>query len=163
MANIKKYFTEEEKKNAHRETMKKWYQKNIERQREKSKEYHKTYYETNKEIINEKAKIKYRENQLRRAYVLLYEYNRADELNNRGKGDLTPEWIVDNIFTKSCKCGETDWSKLGCNRLDNSKPHTMDNVEPCCKNCNSKHNADQSNRDEFGKFKKGCSTPLKIL
>lgn len=156
MVNIKKYFTEEEKKNAHREAMKKWYQKNIERQREKSKEYQKIYYETHKEIINEKAKIEYRENQLRRAYVLLHEYNRADELNNRGKGDLTEQWIVDNIFTKSCKCGETDWRKLGCNRLDNSKPHTMDNVEPCCKNCNSKHNASQSNRDEFGKFKKGC-------
>ncbi|MBR2558606.1 MAG: hypothetical protein IKE95_09630 [Methanobrevibacter sp.] len=156
MANIKKYFTEEEKKNAHREAMKKWYQKNIERQREKSKEHQKIYYETHKEIINEKAKIEYRENQLRRAYVLLHEYNRADELNNRGKGDLTEQWIVDNIFTKSCKCGETDWRKLGCNRLDNSKPHTMDNVEPCCKNCNSKHNAGQSNRDEFGKFKKGC-------
>lgn len=137
--------------------MKKWYQKNIERQREKNKKYQKSYYESNKEEILEKAKIEYRENQLRRAYVILHEYNRADELNNRGEGDLTPEWIVDNIFSKQCAhCDETDWHKIGCNRLDNSKPHTMDNVEPCCKKCNSKRNADQSNRDEFGKFKKGC-------
>lgn len=157
MANIKKYFTEEEKKNAHREAMKKWYQKNIEREREKSKEYQKIYYETHKEIIKEKTKIEYRENQLRRAYVLLHEYNRADEKRGFLKGNLTPEWIVENIFTKKCAhCDETDWYKIGCNRLDNSKPHTMDNVEPCCKKCNSKHNADQSNRDEFGKFKKGC-------
>lgn len=152
MANIKKYFTDEERKKAQKEAQKRWYQKNIEREREKSKKHRKQYYEENKEIINEKNRIKYKEDQLRRAYVLLYEYNRADKKNNRGDGDLTPQWIVENIFSKQCKCGESDWTKLGCNRINNSLPHTKDNVEPCCKECNSRLNAKELKRDEFGRF-----------
>ena len=53
------------------------------------------------------------------------------------KIDFDARWIVENIYTKPCPhCGETDWHNLGCNRLDNSKPHTIDNVEPCCFHCN---------------------------
>lgn len=74
-----------------------------------------------------------------RAGLLLSAYKQTDKKYNYGKSDLTAKWIVDNIFSKSCvHCGETDWHKLGCNRLDNSKPHTMDNVEPCCCKCNRK-------------------------
>ena len=52
---------------------------------------------------------------------------------------MTAEWIIKNIFSRPCAhCGETDWRKLGCNRLDNSKPHTMDNCEPCCLKCNNR-------------------------
>lgn len=73
-----------------------------------------------------------------RATMLLCEYNRADKRRNRGKGDLTTQWIVDNIFSKPCAhCGKTGWEVIGCNRLDNSKPHTKDNVEPCCSKCNN--------------------------
>lgn len=90
-----------------------------------------------------KEKIEYqrewRKTPMGRATMLLSAYIQSDKKRNRGKGDLTAKWIVDNIFTKSCAhCGETDWHKLGCNRLDNSKPHTMDNVEPCCKECNDR-------------------------
>lgn len=74
-----------------------------------------------------------------RAAYLLNGYNKEDEKRGRGKGDLTAKWIVDNIFSKPCvHCGESDWRKIGCNRLDNSKPHTKNNVEPCCKECNDK-------------------------
>lgn len=49
------------------------------------------------------------------------------------------EWIIENIFSKPCAhCGKEGWDIIGCNRLDNSKPHTKDNVEPCCKDCNDK-------------------------
>lgn len=79
---------------------------------------------------------------IRRAYYLLNAYNQKDNLCNRGQGDLTPEWIVENIFSKPCAhCGITGWNVIGCNRLDNSKPHTMDNVEPCCRSCNCRLNA----------------------
>ena len=126
-----------------------WYLKNKERILEK----HKEYYKNNKELINNKKKDKYQENKLYRANILLKEYNRADVLKGRGIGDITPEWIVDNIFSKPCAhCGKEGWEVIGCNRLDNSLPHTMDNVEPCCRKCNSKNNADISNRDNFGKF-----------
>lgn len=74
-----------------------------------------------------------------RAHNLLAAYRKSDEKYNRGNGDLTAQWIVDNIFAKPCVyCGENDWHKIGCNRLDNSKPHTRNNVEPCCMRCNLK-------------------------
>lgn len=86
-----------------------------------------------------KAIEKYKNTEKGRASNLLSSYNYSDKLHNRGKGDLTSEWIVENIFSKACcHCGETDWHKLGCNRLDNSKPHTKDNVEPCCLECNNR-------------------------
>ena len=51
--------------------------------------------------------------------------------------DFDGKWIVDNIFTNECiYCGESDWHKLGCDRKDNSKPHTKDNVVCCCTRCN---------------------------
>lgn len=74
-----------------------------------------------------------------RADNLLQSYNRKDKKYNRGKGDLTARWIVDNIFPKPCTyCGKSGWEIMGCNRIDDSKPHTKDNVEPCCKACNDK-------------------------
>lgn len=74
-----------------------------------------------------------------RAHNLLCSYRQNDKKYNRGECTLTAEWIVENIFTKSCAhCGESDWHKIGCNRIDDSKPHTPDNVEPCCLSCNDK-------------------------
>lgn len=76
-----------------------------------------------------------------RACHLLQTYKQFDRKYNRGEGNLTSEWIVENIFSKPCAhCGKTGWQVIGCNRLDNSKPHTIDNVEPCCKECNSNLN-----------------------
>lgn len=72
-----------------------------------------------------------------RANHLIAAYNEQDKLYNRGRGDLTTKWVVENIFTKPCAhCGKEGWQIIGCNRLDNSKPHTKDNVEPCCVECN---------------------------
>lgn len=120
---------------------------------EKMKEYRKKYNSENKELINERGKLYYAKHKTEfserakryiktkfgRATILLTRYNSADIEKGRGKGDLTAEWIVENIFTQPCPyCGETDWRKIGCNRIDNSKPHTMDNVEPCCGECNIK-------------------------
>ena len=74
-----------------------------------------------------------------RAIDLLVAYNKSDKKYNRGRGDLTAKWMVEHILTKPCAhCGKSGWKAIGCNRLDNSKPHTMDNVEPCCQNCNAK-------------------------
>lgn len=82
---------------------------------------------------------KYPLSKFSRAVKLLYAYNQSDEKYERGKGDLTPHWIVNYIFSKPCShCGESDWNKVGCNRIDDAKPHTKDNVEPCCMKCNRK-------------------------
>lgn len=163
----KKYHEENKERKA--EYQKKYYEENKERFRERNrksgrrryyenqekyKEYTRIYYQEHKEEINQKAHDKLYSDPLFRAYTLLYEYNRADIKSGRGEGDLTPEWIVENIFTKPCvHCGESNWRKIGCNRLDNTKPHSKDNVEPCCHSCNSKANALESARDLYGKFK----------
>ena len=131
--------TKEEK----REYYKQWYIAN----REKILEQHKEYHTANREKILKQQKEYYKQyynTPMGRATRLLGAYNRNDKKYNRGEGDLTAKWIVDNIFNKPCvHCGETDWTKIGCNRIDNSKPHTMDNVEPCCCECNKRLNGEE--------------------
>lgn len=120
MANIK-YFTEEQRRIAKNKAAKKWRDNNP----EKSKKSYTTWQKEHP--------------MLTRANRLLQLYKLEDRKHNRGKGDLSRDWIVDNIFTKPCAhCGKTGWQVIGCNRLDNTKPHTMDNVEPCCYECNCK-------------------------
>lgn len=96
------------------------------------KEYMKKWREEHKNEIKEYNKNyskEYHLSKMGRARMILGTYKRMDKESNREKGNLTARWIVDNIFSKPCAhCGETDWTKIGCNRLDNSKPHTMDNV-----------------------------------
>ena len=121
---------------------------------EKNKDIHKAYYQRNKERIIEyqnEYQVEYDKTPMARANSLLAAYKNSDKVRNRGKGDLTAKWIVDNIFSKPCAhCGETDWRKIGCNRLDNTKPHTMDNVEPCCYKCNV--GLLEMERDNKGRF-----------
>lgn len=106
---------------------KEWYLKNREKKLEQNTLYNKTYSKT----------------KMGRALRLLGSYNVNDIKYSRGKGDLTAKWLVDNILSKPCAhCGESDWRKIGCNRLDDSKPHTMDNVEPCCRKCNHRLHID---------------------
>ena len=126
--------TKEEK----REYYKQWYIAN----REKILEQHKEYYTANREKRLKQQKEynkEYYKTPMGRASNLLNAYNRNDKKYNRGEGDLTAQWIADNILSKPCvHCGESDWKKIGCNRIDNSKPHTKDNVEPCCCECNKR-------------------------
>lgn len=149
----KKIYTEEEikerLKQQHREANKKYYRKN----KEKILSYSQTHYKENKEkhqkAVNEYRKEWYK-TPIGRASNLVSAYNGTDKIHNRGKGDLTAEWIVENIFSKPCVyCGETDWRKIGCNRLDNTKPHSKDNVEPCCRDCNLKLPKKQHHISEY--------------
>ena len=74
-----------------------------------------------------------------RAYSMIKSYKATDKKHNRGECTLTPVWVVENIFSQPCHyCNETDWLKIGCDRIDNSLPHTPDNVVPCCFHCNCK-------------------------
>ncbi len=146
MGRPKKYQTEEERK----EYYKKYYQEHKEERleyqrqynqehKEENAEYMKLYYQENKEKYTERNK-QCLLTPMGRAYNLLQAYKRLDKKYNRGECTIpNAQWIVDNIFTKKCAhCGKTDWRELGCNRLDNSLPHTPDNVEPCCGECNVK-------------------------
>lgn len=137
--------TEEEKKEKARQRSRKWYLENKERVKKyreehreelirKCKEWREKNAEYRKEYDLQRSKTP-----IGRAINLVNAYNHMDLRANRGKGDLTAKWVVENIFTKPCvHCGKTGWNVIGCNRLDNSKPHTKDNVEPCCAECNNK-------------------------
>ena len=97
------------------------------------------YTDEERKIRHNEAVKKWKENnpQMEKANSILQNYKRNDKMYNRGECTITSQWIVENIFSQPCAhCGETDWNKLGCNRIDNSKPHTIDNVEPCCEECN---------------------------
>lgn len=121
-----------------------------EEKKERRKAYDARYYQKIKERHNEYMRIwreehpnydadRYTTKQIVRAQCLLRHYQISDKKYNRGECTLTAQWIIDNIFNKPCHyCGETDWRKMGCDRIDNSLPHTPENVVPCCLHCNNK-------------------------
>lgn len=132
------------------EQMKQWYFDNKDEKLEYTKQYYndnkekhsksvKQWIQTNKDKNLENQKKYRNETQKGRAIFLLKGYKRSDKKANRGECTLTTDWIVNNIFTSKCVfCGESDWHKLGCDRIDNSLPHTPDNVQCCCGECNVK-------------------------
>lgn len=53
--------------------------------------------------------------------------------------DIDIDWMIENIISKPCVyCGDT--YRIGCDRIDNTKGHTKDNVLPCCYECNTVRN-----------------------
>ena len=104
---------------------------------EKAKAIQKKYRDTHKDVIE---KWKKENPQYLRATNLVQIYKRNDKNANRGECTLSPQWIIDNIFTQPCiYCKRIEgWDKIGCDRKDSSLPHTPDNVVPCCQHCNCK-------------------------
>lgn len=144
----RKYNTEEERKAAQREYSKQYYQNNKEKLAKQMAERYKQkkdeilvqqaeYRKNNRDKIQAKN-TKYRLTPKGRAVNLLHaSYKKADKKYNRGECTLTADWIIENIFSQPCHyCGETDWTKMGCDRIDNSLPHTPENCVPCCEHCN---------------------------
>lgn len=135
--------------------------------KEKNREYNKMYYAKNKEKELKRCteyNKSYSKTPMGRAQRQFQQYKNMDKRNGFGNViDFDARWIVEHIYTKKCAhCDETDWHKLGCNRLDNSKPHTIDNVEPCCFRCNCVLNGIESG-DRLSKWAKDNLTgiPLK--
>ena len=135
MGRPRKYNTEEERLQERREYNKKWRNTN----KNKVKEYNTQYAKDNKENLREYGKL-YRLTQKGRAVYLAKGYRGMDKKNKKGECTITSDWIVENVFSgQVCHyCGESDWTKLGCDRIDNNLPHTPDNVVVCCKECNNK-------------------------
>ena len=128
-----------------------YYKKYYEDNKEKLDAYSKKYYENNNDYHKNfylEHKEQYQSNhesyystQKGRAQMLLSTYNKNDRDKNRGEGDLTKYWIIENIFNVGvCHyCGKKfDWTELGCDRKDSSLPHTKENCVPCCKDCNNR-------------------------
>lgn len=62
----------------------------------------------------------------------------------RGFGDkdtISVDYFINHIANEPCAhCGTQGYGLIGCNRLYNTKGHTIDNVEPCCFKCNAREN-----------------------
>lgn len=153
-------YSDIERKEKERESRRKYMKKWRMTHQDKVKEQNKKNYLLNRENnINRVKKWKednpnwqkeYRLTKIGRAFELLGSYRVSDEKHQRGECTITAQWIVDNIFSKSCHyCGENDWKQLGCDRIDNSKPHTEENCIPCCMECNRKRG--RKSYDDFMK------------
>ena len=125
---------------------KKNYDKNAERERERAR---------NKARENPEIKSNYRKTEMGRAGQLSGNYNVCDKNNGLDiSKNITAEWIVKNIFTSKCiYCGDSDWKHLGADRIDNSKPHTPDNVVCACGICNVER-SDRFTVEEFVEHRK---------
>lgn len=122
MGRPRKYATEEER---------------LEARRASNRKRQARFYQKHKAEITEQQ-VKWYYTKEGRAYTQIKDYKREDKKYNRGGIDLTVPWFIRNIYTKCIYCGETDWKKLGCDRINNNLPHTMENVVPCCLDCNNK-------------------------
>lgn len=151
----------ERRKLKKRENNKRWEAKNKEWRLNYDKEWrnnhpkecvlrNKKWYDTNGKDYH----YKYRKGKKGRAVGLICHYNFADK--QRGfdtSNNITAEWIVENIFTSKCVyCGREEWETLGADRIDNSKPHTPDNVVCCCGICNAERQ-DSYSVEEFKRYK----------
>lgn len=76
----------------------------------------------------------YRNSPNGKAKMMASGYRRIDALRGRDC-DITASFIETEILSKSCcYCGDTE--RIGCDRLDNSRGHSRDNVVPACSDCN---------------------------
>lgn len=70
-----------------------------------------------------------------RAAFLASAYRKIDKKKGL-ECDVDAEFLLEHITSKPCTyCGDTR-EEIGCDRIDNSKGHTKDNVVPACKTCN---------------------------
>lgn len=123
----------------HPDFQKEYYQANLEHELERNRKYK----EEHKEEVKDKVHFYQNETKNGRARHLIGAYSQSDKKHNRGECTITSDWIINNIFNNTCiYCGESDWHKLGCDRIDNSKPHTEDNCVCSCKDCNIKRGSD---------------------
>ena len=108
------------------------------------KAYNAEWYQTHRDS-ELKKRAEYRDpilNPLNWARKIVGHYRDMDR--ERGFDDsktITAEWFLENIAYRPCvHCGKQGIGKVGCNRLDNTKGHTQDNVESCCMPCNAREN-----------------------
>lgn len=167
-----KYHHSEKGKN----TNKKWYEENKERiklknsdLKEEKKEYNKQYNITNKDKISGWHKEYYKSNiEARREYNkqryatkegkathMICDYRRDDKKNKRGDCTLSKKWIIEKIFNSSCiYCGDSDWTHLGADRIDNNLPHTPENCVCACGICNCEREGRKMSVAEFVEYRK---------
>lgn len=86
-------------------------------------------------VIQDKDDIKERR---KKASKMLSSYRTKDKKNSVSICDYTIDDMLE-VMSKPCVyCGDT--SRIGLDRIDNSKGHTKDNTVPCCYECNCARN-----------------------
>lgn len=139
--------------------------------REDNKDYvkakHQQYYLDNQEKLKEKNKERYDPDK-QKEWWFKYNNTKRGKANHHSshyksmdlKKGLDPshnvdgDWIMENIFNSSCiYCGDNNWKHLGCDRIDNTKPHTPDNIVCACGICNIER-ADKYSVEEFKEYRK---------
>lgn len=95
-----------------------------------------------KKIRKDKAVKDWRESESgirSKASKMISAYKCKDKKLGLTNCDITIDWMIENIILQPCKyCGDVE--RIGCDRIDNDKGHTMDNVVPCCYDCNCARN-----------------------
>ena len=99
----------------------------------------KTIIMSSKEYMHQYYLGHYYKDKITRSKKLIKSYMREDKNFNRGECTLTPEQLIE-LWENGCYwCGEKDWLKLGADRIDNTKPHTIENCVCSCLHCNCAH------------------------
>ena len=142
---IAEYQNRPENREKAKNRSKKWYEEHKEYTVKRNSEYiqqhpeikqksQRNYRESHKEEIK-----KYNTSKEGRASHQAVTYKTQDLRHNRGVSTITQKWILENIYNNKCiYCKCDDWRELGCDRIDNNKPHTPENVVCSCRKCNAK-------------------------
>ena len=138
---------------SHPETVKKYIDGYKEKNAENQKKYKAKHTDELKSKNREQCK-KYYHTYSGRSRSLVHKYTQSDLEEGRGECTLTPGWIVGHIFTSSCiYCGDSDWEHLGCDRIDDSLPHTPENCVCACGICNVDRMLNEMSVEEFKKYR----------
>lgn len=91
---------------------------------------------TRKITVRDFKELDYKK-QRAKASKMISQYKLKDRKKNlKPDSNLTIEYMLENIFNKECTyCGTKH--RLGADRKDNSKGHTIDNIVPACYECNT--------------------------
>lgn len=153
-----------------------YYQAHKDKIAQRKAQYYAEYYDAHKDEILKKHAEYYQANKdEKKAYYdpILHPLNWARRMvngykkmdRNNGFGDketISVDYFINHIANAECKyCHKRGYGLIGCNRIDNSKGHTQDNVEPCCMPCNSREGI----RDQIARglawFQKGKKQAFK--
>lgn len=89
-----------------------------------------------------KKSINWKENywkdNIHRGKQLIKAYKSSDKKKGYGICTITIDDFLEITKNGCFYCGETDWTKLGLDRKDNTKPHTKENCVCSCWTCNDK-------------------------
>lgn len=145
---------------------KEWYAKNKEKKHLYDIEYRKKNVERRKEVKKawnkaNKKKMSAYNKQFYQTIAGMAARRRNHYLaDDKEKGfdtaqTITAKWIAENILTASCiYCHDAEPYHLGCDRIDESKGHTPDNVVCACPVCNWERSLQKMSVEEFVEYRK---------